>query len=353
MTAGKVRWGVLGAARIATEKVVPAMQRGRWSTVTAIASRDLGRAQGAAETLGIPKAYGSYDALLADSNIDAVYVPLPNHLHVPWTIRAAEHGKHVLCEKPIALTAAEASTLVDVRDRTGMKIQEAFMIRAHPQWPTAVDLVGTGRLGELRSFSAAFSYSNARVENIRNIREFGGGALLDIGCYLVHAARWIVGREPDRVASVIDRDPTFGTDRLTSMVLDFGDVQATGTCSTQQVPSQRVEVFGTRARLDIEIPFNAPTDRNCYLHIDDGARPGGAARESIELSPCDQYTLQGDVFSRAILEDHGQALPLEDSVANMRVIDAVFRAAETGRWERPSASPGMERRPGSGTGMFD
>jgi predicted dehydrogenase len=323
-TADKVRWGVLGAAKIALIKVIPAMQRGEWSEITAIASRDPSRSREAADRLGIQRSYGSYEALLDDPDVEAVYIPLPNHLHVEWATRAAERGKHVLCEKPIALSAGEAGRLLEVRDRTGMMIQEAFMVRTHPQWQTAVDIARSGRLGEIRSVMGYFSYDNARADDIRNVAGFGGGALFDIGCYLVHTARWIIGREPERVYAAIDRDPSFGTDRLTSMLLDFGHVHAIGTCATQAVPYQRVHIVGRSARLEIEIPFNAPPNEACRLYIYAGASLGDAQRETIEIAPCDQYTLQGDAFSRAIRGSGGQPLPLEDSVANMRVIDRLF-----------------------------
>lgn len=324
----KVRWGVLGAARIATKKVIPAMQRGAWSKVTAIASRDLGKAQEAAALLGIPKAYGSYEALLADRDIEAVYNPLPNHLHVPWSIRAAEAGKHVLCEKPIGLNVADAERLLAVRDRTGVTIQEAFMVRTHPQWRTACDLVSAGRIGEVRAMMGFFSYSNVDPTNIRNVAEYGGGALLDIGCYLIHTARMIFRREPDRVTAAINRDPVTGIDRLTSMILDFGGAHAVGTCSTQLVPYQRVHIFGTRARIEIQIPFNAPPDTPTRIFLDDGADLSGAAAQQIDIPACDQYTIQADLFSRAIREDAPPVYPLEDSIANMRVIDAVLRGAK-------------------------
>jgi predicted dehydrogenase len=326
----KVRWGVLGVANIAVKKVIPAMQRGSFSRVAGIASRDRARAQAAAAALDIPAAYGSYDELLDDPQIEAVYIPLPNHLHVPWAIRAAERGKHVLCEKPIALTAREAETLVAARDRYGVKIQEAFMIRTHPQWLAAVSLVRDGTLGRVQSIIGQFSYHNVDPANVRNVRDMGGGGRADIGCYLVHAARWILDREPRRVWSLIDTDPVLGVDRLASMLMDFGEAQVIATCGMQMVPSQRVQVFGEKARLEIEIPFNAPPDRPCRIFVDDGA-----SRRVMELPACDQYMLQGDAFSRAIRSGDAQALPLEDSVANMKVLDAIVRAASSGRWELP------------------
>ena len=317
----KVRWGVLGVANIAVKKVIPAMHRGARSEIVAIASRDKARATRAAQSLGISSAYGSYEELLDDPAVDAVYIPLPNHLHVPWAIRAAEHGKHVLCEKPIALSASEAELLIAARDRYNVRIQEAFMIRTHPQWLKAVELARTGALGRVQSIVGYFSYHNVDPANVRNAPDKGGGGLADIGCYLVHAARWILGREPQRVSSLVEKDPVLGVDRLTSMLMDFGSAQAIGTCATQMVPSQRVHIFGDRARLEIEIPFNAPPDRPCRIFVDDGSSLDGAERQVIEFPMCDQYTLQGDAFSRAILDEADQPLPLEDSVANMRVLD--------------------------------
>ena len=333
----KVRWGVLGVAGIATRKVIPAMQKGQWSTVTAIASRDAAKARNAAAALGIAKAYGSYDALLEDPEVDAVYNPLPNHLHVPWTIRAAEAGKHVLCEKPIALSAAEARQLLDVRDRTGVKIQEAFMVRTHPQWIRTRDLIREGRIGEIRAILGVFSYFNADPSNIRNIPDMGGGALMDIGCYLVNTSRFLFGREPRHVTGAVERDPALGTDRLTSMLLDYGGAHLVGTCSTQMVYYQRMQIFGTRGLIDIRIPFNAPNDRPSGIVVDPGADLYGGGQEGIEFAVCDQYTIQGDLFSKAIIDTTDVPEPLEDAVRNMECMEAIFRSARTGRWERPEA----------------
>jgi predicted dehydrogenase len=261
--------------------------------------------------------------------VDAIYNPLPNHLHVPWTIRAAEAGKHVLCEKPIALSAAEAETLIAVRDRTGVLIQEAFMVRTAPQWLRALEIVRSGRIGGLRAISGFFSYFNEDPANVRHVAEWGGGGLLDIGCYLVNTSRMLFEREPRRVSAAIERDPRFGIDRLCSMILDFGDGHAIGTCGTQTAPYQRVQVLGTLGRLEIEIPFNAPADRPCRLVVSDGIDMTAIATETIEVGTCDQYRVQGDLFSRAILAGAPAPYPLEDSVLNMRVIDALFRSAES------------------------
>ncbi len=318
----KVRWGILGAAQIGINKVIPAMQKGEWSQVDAIASRDLGKAEAAAGKLGIARAYGSYEELLADPEIEAIYNPLPNHLHVPWSIRAAEAGKHVLCEKPIGMSAAECEALIEARDRWGVQIGEAFMVRSHPQWLRARELAHSGEIGEARAVVGVFSYFNIKPENIRNIPQYGGGALMDIGCYMIQAARFLFGEEPVRVESAIDNDPAMGTDRLTSAVLQFPSGHAVFTCSTQMAPFQRVTVFGTKGRVEIEIPVNAPPDKTTRIFVD----ASGTSRTE-EFAPVDQYTLQGDDFSRAVRGMGPVPTPLEDSLANMRVIDAVFQRA--------------------------
>jgi predicted dehydrogenase len=299
------------------------MKGSEWSEVTAIASRDIDKARRAAAALGIAKAYGSYEALLDDPDIDAIYNPLPNDLHVPWSTRAAESGKHVLCEKPIALSAREAASLLAVRDRTGVLIQEAFMVHSHPQWLATIEMVKAGRIGEVRAIMGAFSFFNEDPKNIRNVAAYGGGALMDIGCYLIHTARMVLEREPQRVLGLVDRDPRFGVDRMTSMILDFGPVHAIGTCSTQMTPYQRVHILGSTGRIEIEIPFNAPNDRPCRVLV---------GNDIIETPTCDQYTIQADLFSRAIRERRPAPYPLEDSVKNMAVIEAVFRSARSSAW---------------------
>lgn len=329
----KVRWGVLSTALIGTEKVIPAMQRGQYCEVVAIASRSLEKAQATAESLGIPKAHGSYEALLADSEVDAIYNPLPNHMHVPWSIKALEAGKHVLCEKPIGLSAAEGQQLVDAaRSRPQLKVMEAFMFRHHPQWQKARQLVREGAVGSLRTIQTFFSYHLADPDNIRNIAEMGGGGLMDIGCYPISVSRFIFEREPDRVSGFVEYDPRFRTDRLASAVMDFGAVDgaatmATFTVGTQLAPYQRVNIFGTTGRVEIEIPFNAPRDRPCRLwhETDDGI-------EEILLPTADQYTVQGDLFALAVLEDTEVPTPIEDAVANMRVIERIYESARKGGW---------------------
>ena len=308
-------------------------QLGALSRIDAIASRDIEKARSAAAALGIAKAYGSYEELLADPAIEAIYNPLPNELHVPWTLRALEAGKHVLCEKPIALNATEAEALLAARARSGKHVAEAFMVRFHPQWRRAHEIAHSGEIGALRAIQTFFSYHLLDPTNIRN-KPPGGGALYDIGCYAILTARYIFAAEPTRVVASIDVDPVMGTDRLISALAEFpGGRQLTFICATQTSAHQRVTISGDKGRIEVAIPFNAPPDRPTHITIDSGADlfGGGARRE--EFATCDQYTLQGDAFSRAVLGEAALEYPIEDAIANMRVIDAVFRSAKSGRWE--------------------
>lgn len=325
----KIRWGVLGVAKIATDKVIPAMQRGEFCEVVAIASRSQEKANAAAATLGLAKAYGSYDALLADPEVDAIYNPLPNHLHVPLSIQALEAGKHVLCEKPIALSAHEGQQLVEAgRMHPHLKLMEAFMYRHHPQWVAAKQFVQDGRIGELRTIQSFFSYFNDDGDNIRNRPEFGGGGLMDIGCYPISLSRFIFTAEAQRVLGHVEYDSRFQTDRIASAILDFGKGTSTFTCSTQLFPFQRVHIFGTTGRIEIEIPFNAPPDKSCRMwHADQ------LGTTEIRFPVCDQYTIQGDLMSAAILNDTPVPTPIEDAVANMQTIEALVRSGANGMWE--------------------
>ena len=334
----KVRWGVLGTAKIATTKVIPAMQRGQLCEIAAIASRDGAKAEEVAGRLGIPKAYGSYEEMLDDPGIDAVYNPLPNHMHVPWSIRAAEAGKHVLCEKPIGMNVAETLELMAARDRTGVTVGEAFMIQSHPQWVRTMELVRAGRIGQLRSAIGSFSYFKLDAGNIRNIREYGGGGLMDIGCYAIKTSRMVFGEEPVRVSAAMVRDPRFGNvDILTSAILDFPSGHCVFTCSTQVALQQSMRFYGATGRIELEIPFNPPESQPSRIRIDDGRDLTGSGVTVEEFPACDQYTIQGDLFSRAIREGGPPPVPLEDALKNMAVIDAVVRSAETGQWVEPAA----------------
>ena len=324
----RIRWGILGAAKIAVQKVIPGMQASRYCEIAAIASRHLEKSQTVARHLQIPKAYGSYEDLLGDPDIDAVYIPLPNHLHVPWAIKALDAGKHVLCEKPLGLSADEAQQLVDAaKAKPRLKVMEAFMYRHHPQWQTARQLIAGGKIGEVRTIHSFFSYYNDDPGNIRNKPEIGGGSLMDIGCYCISLARFLFDAEPKRVCGIIEYDPTLKIDRLVSGLLDFGGGTSTFTCSTQLTPYQRVNIFGAKGRVEIEIPFNAPPDRPCRIW-----HQHGTALKEIVLEVCDQYTIQGDLFSQAIIHDTNVPTPLEDAVRNMRVLEAIVLSAGENRW---------------------
>jgi len=327
-----VRWGVLGVARIARKRVLP-MMPGDGYELLAVASRDLQKAREGAVRFGAPRAYGSYEALLADPDVDAVYNPLPNHLHVPLSLRALERGKHVLVEKPVALTAAEAGTLLAARDRMGLKVCEALMVRSHPQWLRAREIVRSGRIGALRAIVGSFTYFNDDAANVRNRPEWGGGALLDVGCYPVTMSRFIFEEEPLRALAVSRRDPAQGIDRLTSALLDFPSGQAIFTCSMDVPLSQRMQILGTKGHVTIEIPWSPPTDRPTRLVVDDGRDLLGGGLAVEEIPACDHYRIQLERFSRAILEDGPVPVPLEDSIRNMRALEAIARSAESGRAE--------------------
>jgi predicted dehydrogenase len=328
----KVKWGVLGVAKIATEKVIPAMQRGELTEIAAIASRDEPRARDAAQKLGIPKAYGSYEALLADPEIEAIYNPLPNELHVPWTKKALAAGKHVLCEKPIALDAEEARQLIAARDASGKMLSEAFMVRFHPQWRRAKEIATSGGIGGVQAIQTMFAYRLLDGGNIRN-KPPGGGGLYDIGCYAILTARYIFGSEPTRVVAAFDIDPNFGTDRLASALIEFpGGRHLTFTTGTQLANCQRVLIAGAAGRVEIQIPFNAPIDQPTRIVVDTGVDLVGGGAKTEEFAVCDQYTLQGDAFSRAIRDGSALEFPIEDAIANMKVIDACFRSARDGVW---------------------
>jgi predicted dehydrogenase len=325
----KLRWGILSTAKIGTEKVIPAIQKAANCEVVAIASRSEEAAKNAAGLLGIPKAYGSYEALLSDPDIDAIYNPLPNHLHVPWTIKALEAGKHVLCEKPLALDAEEAASLLaEAKKYPNLKVMEAFMYRFHPQWKKVKELVKQETIGEVKAIQSYFSYFNNDPQNIRNQSGIGGGALMDIGCYCIQFPRFILETEPLRVMALIDRDPQMKIDRTTTAMLDFGNgVSSSFTCSTQMQSFQRAQIVGTKGRIEIEIPVNAPPERllkvSLFTHD---------LSSEMFIGPADQYTLQAQEFANSVLENKPVPTPLEDAHANMKVIDALFNSEKQGAW---------------------
>jgi len=331
----KIRFGILSTAKIGRTKVIPAIQHSELCRVTAISSRTMESARAAADALSIPKAYDSYEALLADTDIDAVYIPLPNHLHVAWAIKALEAGKHVLCEKPIGLNTGEANKLINAEGRhPGLKIMEAFMYRHHPQWVEAKRLVDAGEIGELKTIQSFFSYYNADPDNIRNRADIGGGAMMDIGCYTISLSRFIFGGEPTRGVGFMDRDPEFGTDRLFSGMLDFKGRVSSFTCSTQLADYQRVNIFGATGRIEILIPFNAPPDRPCALVLQRDNVPKDEQLRTVTFEICDQYSIQADLFARAILEDTRVPVTLNDAYANMQTLERLIKSAEDGTWVR-------------------
>lgn len=325
----KLRWGILSTAKIGREKVIPAMQKGLYCDIGAIASRSKEQAQKIAGALNIEKVYGSYQELLNDPEIDAVYIPLPNHLHVEWAIKSIQANKHVLCEKPIAMSPAQAIALMETaKQKPYLKVMEAFMYRFHPQWQHTKKLVSDGTIGELKTVQSFFSYFNIDMNNIRNKKDAGGGGMMDIGCYCVSFARFLFNKEPQRVIGLVEHDPQSGTDRLASGMLDFSTGTSTFTCSTQLMPYQRVNVVGTQGRIEIEVPVNAApgSPSRIWLHLITGS-------EEIIFDAVDQYTLQGDAFCRCVLDETPLPAGLEDSVNNMKVIEAIFASAGDNCWK--------------------
>jgi predicted dehydrogenase len=324
---GDVRWGVLSTAKIGIDKVIPATAAADRCEVVAIASRDLERARAAAFELGIARAFGSYEDLLADPDVDAVYNPLPNNLHAEWTIAAARAGKHVLCEKPLATTSADAERMIQACEAEGVLLMEAFMYRLHPTWEAVTSHVASGRIGELKTVQSWFSYFNDDPGDIRNLVETGGGALYDIGCYCVNLSRMLFGAEPERVGGSVLRDPVMGIDVLTSGILDFGDVVATFTCSTRAEPDQRVHIYGTDGRISIEIPFNIPPDRPTRVFVTAGGDPPVRPEtEVLTFDPANEYTIQAERFAAAVLDGGQVPIPPSDAVGNLRVIEELFRS---------------------------
>ncbi len=324
---------MLSTAKIGVEQVIPAIQQADRCEVVAIASRSVEAAASAAQSLGIPESYGSYGQLLNDSDIDAVYIPLPNHMHAKWTIAAAKAGKHILCEKPIAMSSAEAETMFVAAEEAGVVLREAFMYRFHPSWLKARDLIAEGRIGDLVAVDSWFSYFNDDPENIRNILDYGGGALMDIGCYSVHLSRMLMRSEPTAIKAAVQRDPELQVDTLTTGILEFGERASTFGCSTRSEPHQRVDIIGTEGRINIEIPFNIPVDRTTRISVIAGGDPPASPDvEVIEFEPVNQYTLQAEAFAAAVLD--GESLPDSGAaiVHNIRAIEKVFASIGPSGW---------------------
>jgi predicted dehydrogenase len=330
----KVKWGVLSTANIGVKRVIPAIIAGRRGVVAAIASRDAERAAGVAARFEIARSYGNYEALLNDPEIEAIYNPLPNHLHVEWTVRALDAGKHVLCEKPIALNAAEAQAIVAARDRSGMRVIEAFMVRFHPQWHRIRTLVQAGRIGAVRVIQSAFAFTMLDPGNVRNRADMGGGALYDVGCYPIVTARYVYGADPDRAIALIDRDPQLGVDGVTSGLLAFpGGGQLVFSSALQLAAFQRVVILGSEGRIEVPLPFTPQKDHGCRIIIDSGKSLDGSSAVFEDFAPVDQYVLQCDLAAAVFRNETSQEFPIDDAIANMRVIDALYRSAVSGHWE--------------------
>lgn len=320
-----VKWGILGCANIAIKNVIPAMKNSKNLEIIAIASRDINKSKSVAKDLNIPTAYGSYEDLINDKNIDALYIPLPNHMHLEWCIKGMEAGKHILCEKPIVLTTSDVRKLIDVRDKTGMKITEAFMVRSHPRWVKTKNLISQGTIGDLKAVHGFFSYFNTDENNIRNIKEFGGGSIWDIGCYPINTSRFVFNSEPLEVITLIEEDSKFKTDRLASVILKFPTGQAIFTSSTQLSPYQEMSMFGTKGTIKLDLPFNAPENGTTTIDLLD---------KKIEIDSCNQYTIQGEKFSEAIINNSEVPVTLEDSFYNTATINSIFESGKTGQWTK-------------------
>ncbi|MGF1670460.1 MAG: Gfo/Idh/MocA family protein [Balneolaceae bacterium] len=317
----KVRFGILSTAKIGVEKVIPAMQRGSLTKITAIASRNKKKAGDAAGLLKIPEVFDSYGELLKSADVDAVYIPLPNHLHVPWAIKALEAGKHVLCEKPIGMSVNETKHLIAVsRNYPGLKIMEAFMYRHHPRWRRTKKLIEDGTIGELKSIHSFFTYYKDDPDNIRFKPEMGGGGLMDVGCYNISLSRFLYGKQPEKVQSLLKYHPEYSVDILASGLLDFGSGTATFTCSMQSSGFQFVEIIGTEGRIEMDVPFNPPDDKPTELRI-----YSDESTEIIAFEPCNHYTIQGDLFARAIIDKTEVPTPLGDALENMEVIEQILK----------------------------
>lgn len=331
----KVKWGILSTAKIGTELVIPAMQNTQFCDIVAIASRNIDTAKAVANKLRIPTYHGSYDALLESPDVDAIYIPVPNHMHTQWALKAMNAGKHILCEKPLALSIFDIQKMIQARDKNGVKAGEAFMVNSHPQWPRLRQMLKDGVVGNITAVQGFFSYLNKDPKNIRNIADFGGGGLWDIGCYQIHCTRYLLAQEPHRVMASALIDPNFHTDYLASAIMNFKDIIASFTVSTQTKDSQHLTIYGDKSKLEIQIPFNAPADRETTAFL---GREALLQQEGklFRFPVTNQYSTQGDEFSKAILEDTKVPVPLEDSLYNTAAILAAFESAQTGKAINPS-----------------
>jgi predicted dehydrogenase len=325
-----VAWGVLSVSSHYALRVSVPLRDSPHIRLHAIASRSSEKAAAAASALGFEKAYGTYEQLLADPEIEAVYIPLPNHLHLEWIRKAADAGKHILCEKPIAMNAEEAIQCAEYARSKNVLLMEAFAFRFHPQWLRVRDLVRIGEIGDVHAIHVVFSYMLPDPKNIRNILGVGGGGLLDIGCYAVCSSRFLLGREPQRVVSLVARDPSSGTDILSSAILDFGRTRTIFTVATQTQGSQRMDILGSGGQISIPLCFNMYPDSPMSIVVVNGT---GLGPRTVSFASVDQYGLEFESFSRAVRDGGPVPFDAHDAVANMQVLDAIFRSEKTGGWE--------------------
>jgi predicted dehydrogenase len=337
-----VHWGVLGVAAIATSRFIPAMKDASAATLVAIASRDAAKARAVAQEFGVPRHFGSYDDLLRDPDIDAVYIPLPNHLHVEWSVRAMDAGKHVLCEKPLCLASGDVLKVRAARERTGRHIEEAFSYRNHPQWTKIAEVLDAGAIGEPRAVQCTLAKRFLDPNDIRNNPEQGGGALYDIGSYAISACTAIFHRAPARAVAAIDRDPDFGIDRLSTALLDYGDCHASFTVGSQTGPSawathQQFSVLATNGWLRCDFPFAHGRPTACHVFVGDEKSHGAFETSSYRFEPVNQYALQVERFSRCLRGEPVPSWPIDDALLTLRVIEALFASAKRGQWQAVAA----------------
>ena len=325
----KLKIGVLGVSNHLIKRIILPLQETNNCFIYGIASRNSEKAISASRQYNIPKYYESYDDLLSDKDIDIVYIPLPNHLHAEWIKKSADAGKHVLCEKPLCMNAKESEDAISYVDKKGIKLMEAFMYKFHPLWIHVKNIIDTKQIGDITYIHTSFSYNNPSKTNIRNIKEYGGGAMMDIGCYAVSVPRFLLGREPEKTVSLINRHPDFGTDILSSAIMDFGTSRSTFTVGTLSDAHQRVEITGTAGKITIPIPFNTFVDVRSTITI-----TNSIGERTVEFAPADQYGIMFDVFAKTVINDHPVPVNAMDALLNQKVVDAIFRSGESDAWEK-------------------
>ncbi|SMO60694.1 Predicted dehydrogenase [Saccharicrinis carchari] len=325
----RLKIGVLSVSNHLLKRIVLPLKNTKYCKIYGIASRNPKKAEAFAQKFDIEKVYADYQELIEDPIIDFVYIPLPNHLHLEWVVKAAEAGKHILCEKPIALNAQEAMQCIEAAQKNKVQLMEAFMYKFHPLWIYAKEVITTNQIGRIMYIHTSFAYHNPAPDNIRNIKEFGGGALMDIGCYAISSSRFLLDAEPQRVMAIHQQHPEFKTDTLGSAIMDYDGRHASYTVSTLSQANQGVDIVGSSGRIRIPVPFNTYVDTPSEIIINTAQ-----GERSVSFAVCDQYGLMFDAFSECLIKK--MPLPIEptDVLNNMKVIDAVFKSAQSQQWER-------------------